>query len=61
MRQKKDTVTPDRRPSETKIPLREPDKKVPIKPKKIEEEMILGLKKRGRKRKDTDEKSKSEE
>jgi hypothetical protein len=40
--------------------VRETEKRIPSRPKK-EEEMVLGLKKRGRKRKDTDEKSKSEE
>ncbi|XP_021941248.1 AT-rich interactive domain-containing protein 4B isoform X2 [Zootermopsis nevadensis] len=60
LRQKKDTVTPDRRPSESRTPVRESEKRVPPRPKK-EEEMVLALKKRGRKRKDTDDKSKSEE
>lgn len=60
IRQKKDTVTPDQRPSESRTPVRETEKRIPSRPKK-EEEMVLGLKKRGRKRKDTDEKSKSEE
>lgn len=60
VRQKKDTVTPDRRPSESRTPVRETEKRIPPRPKK-EEEMVLALKKRGRKRKDTDEKCKSEE
>jgi hypothetical protein len=60
IRLKKDTVTPDRRSSEIRAPVRDPEKRILPRPKK-EEEMVLVLKKRGRKRKDTDEKSKSEE
>jgi len=60
VRQKKDNVTPDRRPSESRTPVRETEKRIPPRPKK-EDEIVLALKKRGRKRKDTDEKSKTEE
>jgi hypothetical protein len=60
IRQKKDTIAPDQPPSESRPPVRETEKRIPSRPKK-EEEIILGLKKRGRKRKDADEKPKSEE
>ena len=59
IRQKKETIALDQRPSESRTPVRETEKRIPSRPKK-EEEIVLGLKKRGRKRKDADEKSKSE-